>query len=117
MRSTAAIFGACLAFTLSMAACSEDEKPSRAEVLAGWQTFMEVTFDEVGLTDVQFDRLGINEEDLQTYQECFVDEIYDDVSDETLEVLATGDLDSRVAEDDHAIVDAANEACLDAAGF
>lgn len=110
---------ACFAVTLSLglAACGDGDKPTREEAIVGWQMIIEEQFSGLGYTEDDYQILGLSDERLNAYYECFVDGIYDDVSASTLRGLASGDSDSSVAEDDQPVIEAANASCLAEAGF
>lgn len=119
MRISSRIFsaGLGLAMALGLAACGEGEKPTRQEAIDGWEMIIGEQFSKLGYDEGEFEMIGLTEESLDAYYECFVDEIYDDVSATTLQNLASGDSSSSIAEDDQPIIEEANELCLESVGF
>ncbi len=88
---------------LALTACSGD-KPSKDDVKKG---FKKVMVEEMGQEMVDM----VGEDALTKYIGCIVDEIYDDVSADTLKAIADGDLDYKPKDDEDDKFEKAYEKC------
>lgn len=120
MRSTTkrSIFAAGLALALpfGLAACGDD-KPSKDEVLSGMSDMLDEQFAAMGASAEEMESLGFGDGAFDDYYSCIVDDIYDDVSTDTLQKIADGDPDAQIAADDERELEDATQGCLDVLGL
>jgi len=91
---------------ISLAACGNDSdaKPSKEEVANGIQSVLKPVMEE---------QVGSELADLldESFYSCIVDEIYDDVSTDTLKALANGEANSLISADDQSEITEASGSC------
>ncbi|MBM9433462.1 hypothetical protein [Flaviflexus equikiangi] len=113
MRTTRSLtaIGLALALPFGLAACGGDDKPSKSEVLAGVDTMMQKQFETLGVTIEDFESVGVTQEDLDSFYSCIVDEVYDNVSNETLNKIVDGDPETELTGDDLTTIETASTTC------
>ena len=106
MRRTAAL---ALAATIpfGLAACGGDgDKPSKADVKAGFVTAVTKQAGSAGDTAEGKKAAG-------QIGDCIIDKVYDKVSNKTLNAIKSGDTDSKIDKDDEKTLDSASQDCKD----
>lgn len=91
-------------------ASSDGEKPSRDDVSNGLKVMFGHQLSAMGFTPERID--GI-EPAIEDYYTCAVDGIYDDVSVETLDVVADGNPNASVSNDDYETLNNVLDACVE----
>lgn len=109
--------GLALALPFGLAACGGADKPSKDEVLDGMSTMLDEQFAAMGASKEQLEQIGITDEMFGEYYSCIVDDIYDEVDNDTLQKIAAGDAEARVPSDDEAVLESASMDCLDILGL
>ena len=88
------------------------DKPSEAEVRDGIEIMLGEQLSGMGITPEQIEEAGIGPA-IEDYYTCVVDGIYDDVTAETLQAIASGDQNAPVFGDDLATLSSASETCVE----
>ena len=109
--------GLALALPFGLAACGGADKPSKDEVLDGMSTMLDEQFAAMGASKEQLEQIGITDEMFGEYYSCIVDDIYDEVDNDTLQKIADGDPDAQIAADDERELQDATQGCLDVLGL
>lgn len=86
-----------------------DGKPSRADVRAGIEEVVIGQMESQGQSPEMFEAQGIS---LDGFYDCVVDDVYDEVSDETLRLIAAGDPDAEIGSADASILGQASNTCM-----
>ncbi|WP_054952462.1 hypothetical protein [Flaviflexus massiliensis] len=96
LKRSIVVAGLALALPFGLTACGGG-KPSKEDVKDGMATILE----DYGVSAETMEAAGISGEQLDGYYACIVDDVYDDVSDDTLNAIADGE-DKMLAEDQSA---------------
>lgn len=86
-----------------------DGKPSRADVRARIEEVVIGRMESLGQSPERFEAQGIS---LDGFYDCVVDDVYDDVSDDTLRIIAEGDPDAAIGSADAEILGQASNTCM-----
>lgn len=89
-----------LALPLALGACG-DSKPEKAEVQSGFAKIMK---DQPGMD-------SLPEGSVDKVSKCVTDKVYDEVSNETLKAMASGESDAKGNEEDQDALNKASTEC------
>lgn len=109
MKRSLVVTGLALALPFGLAACGGDDKPSKEDVLAGFDQMLA----QMGMDEASLESFGVSGEQMDNYASCIVDDIYGEVSADLLNAVADGDAEAQVdiSEEDEEVVTDAVESC------
>lgn len=90
-----------------------DGRPSKDEVLSGMESMLE----DQGLGKDELSSLGVDADAVDAYFDCVVDEIYDEVSVDTLEAIAANNPNAPMPAGEESTFNNAANACLSELGY
>lgn len=112
MKRSLVVVGLALALPLGLTACGGG-KPSKEEVKEGMVSIL----NESGFDAESVEAAGISKDAVDDYYNCVVEDLYDNVSDDTLKALADGDASAQMSAEDSPKFNEAARACMSNLGF